>query len=152
MCPRDGTADDAVLPTVPPVDLVGEEDAPCERRREPVGETEVGVGLRQRGRDPAQARGEHHRAGDEAARAEHDRGPPPTEDAQGRRTALSTALTSARASSSPGRRGKPEMRNVSSSKPASGTSRDSTRSGLPANVTVTPRSRSTSATASAGRT
>ena len=39
----------------------------------------------------------------------------------------------------------PETWNVSSSKPASGTSRDSTRSGEPANVTVTPRARSASA-------
>ena len=62
------------------------------------------------------------------------------------------ARTSARTSSSPSRRGKPEIANVSSSKPASGTSCDSTRSGDPANVTVTPRSRSASATASAGRT
>ncbi len=49
-------------------------------------------------------------------------------------------------------RGRPETGNVSSAKPASGTSRDSTRSGVPANVTVTPRSRSASPTASAGRT
>src|SRR5207237_803309 len=53
---------------------------------------------------------------------------------------------------SPNRRGIPEMSKVSSSKPASGTSRDSTRPRDPANVTVTPRSRSASATASAGRT
>src|SRR6185436_3473109 len=52
----------------------------------------------------------------------------------------------------PMRRGIPETANVSSSKPASGTSRDSTRSGDPANVTVTPRARSASPTASAGRT
>ena len=41
---------------------------------------------------------------------------------------------------------------MSSSKPASGTSCDSTRSGDPAKVTLTPRSRRASATASAGRT
>src|SRR5918996_133061 len=62
------------------------------------------------------------------------------------------ARTSARSRASPGRRGKPETEKVSSSKPASGTSRDSTRSGDPANVTVAPRSRSASATARAGRT
>src|SRR5881392_1953606 len=50
------------------------------------------------------------------------------------------------------RRGRPETANVSSSYPASGTSRASTRSGDPANVTLTPRARSSSATASAGRT
>src|SRR4249920_3040860 len=62
------------------------------------------------------------------------------------------AWTSARTSPKPIRRGKPEIGNVSSSKPASGTSCDSTRPGDPANVTVTPRSRSASATARAGRT
>ena len=41
-----------------------------------------------------------------------------------------------------GLRGKPETRNVSNSYPASGTSRASTRSGDPANVTLTPRSQS----------
>src|SRR6266540_3964215 len=59
---------------------------------------------------------------------------------------------SARASAGPGRRGSPEIRNVSSSKPASGTSRASTRSGDPAKVVVTPCSASASATASDGST
>src|SRR5262245_15377163 len=58
----------------------------------------------------------------------------------------------ARTSPIPRRRGSPETAKVSSSKPASGTSCDSTRSGDPANVTVTPRARSASPTARAGRT
>src|SRR5687767_1100190 len=44
------------------------------------------------------------------------------------------------------------MSKVSSSNPASGTSLASTRSGDPANVTLTPRSRRAAATASDGRT
>src|SRR5206468_3776775 len=62
------------------------------------------------------------------------------------------ASTSERTRAMPGRRGNPEMRKVSSSNPASGTSLASTRSGDPANVTVTPRPRSASATASDGST
>src|SRR6185436_19309278 len=63
-----------------------------------------------------------------------------------------TACPSARSSASPGRRGNPEIENVSSSYPAAGTSCASARSGDPANVTWTPRARSASATASAGST
>src|SRR5437763_15611573 len=62
------------------------------------------------------------------------------------------ASQSARRSRSPGRRGKPAMRNASKAYPRSGTSRASTRSGDPANVTSTPRPRSASATASDGAT
>src|SRR5919201_6367963 len=62
------------------------------------------------------------------------------------------ATTNARTSASEGRRGKPATRNVSSSKPASGTSRASSRSGDPANVTRTSRCTSASATASDGST
>src|SRR5205823_13318791 len=62
------------------------------------------------------------------------------------------ASRSARPSSGPGRRARPEILNVSSSYPAAGTSVASARSGDPANVTRTPRARSASATASAGRT
>src|SRR6187402_3667201 len=63
-----------------------------------------------------------------------------------------SARPSARACAGPGRRGSPETENVSSSKPASGTSRVSTRSGDPANVTWTSRAASASATASDGST
>src|SRR3990170_4851687 len=63
-----------------------------------------------------------------------------------------TACTAARSNLNPARRGKPETAKVSSSNPASGTSCDSTGPGDPAKVTVTPRSRRASATASAGRT
>src|SRR3954451_8554114 len=62
------------------------------------------------------------------------------------------ASASARTSFQPGRRGNPATRKESNAKPASGTSRASTRSGDPANVTSTPRARSASATASDGAT
>src|SRR5437868_9340651 len=62
------------------------------------------------------------------------------------------AKASARTSFHPGRRGNPATRKESNAKPASGTSRASTRSGDPANVTSTPRARSASATASDGAT
>ena len=62
------------------------------------------------------------------------------------------ARQAARSCAALGVRGRPETGKVSSSKPASGTSRDSTRSGVPANVTVSPRARSASPTASAGLT
>src|SRR5688572_5651441 len=52
----------------------------------------------------------------------------------------------------PRRRGKPLTSNGSNGYPASATSRASTRSGDPANVTSTPRPRSASAIASAGST
>src|SRR6185436_3062247 len=86
--------------------------------------------------------------------------PPPPSTASGRRFArirsqaagAANARSAARACSMPGRRGSPLTRNVSSSKPASGTSRASARSGDPANVTRAPRFRSASPIASAGRT
>src|SRR3954469_18501041 len=62
------------------------------------------------------------------------------------------ASASARTSFQPGRRGNPATRKESNAKPASGTSRASTRSGDPAKVTSTPRARSASATASDGAT
>src|SRR5919197_2190946 len=62
------------------------------------------------------------------------------------------ARTSAFSKAGLRRRGNPEIGKVSSVNPASGTSRASTRSGDPANVTLAPRARSSSATASAGRT
>ena len=57
-----------------------EEDAPRERRRQPVGEAEVRVGLDQRRRDLPRPGGEDHRPGDVAAAAEHDVGLPARED------------------------------------------------------------------------
>ena len=62
----------AVLPPSRPAIGKREEDALRERRGEPVGETEMGVGLGQRRRDPSSPRGQHHRPGDVAAGAEHD--------------------------------------------------------------------------------
>src|SRR6476646_12067424 len=62
------------------------------------------------------------------------------------------AWPAARSRAVPGRRGRPETAKASNSYPRSGTSRASTRSGDPANVTSPPRRRSASATASAGAT
>ena len=146
---RDRPADDLDLVACPPLDLVGEEQLRGERRGKPVGEAEMRVGLGQRCRDPAQPGGEHHRAGDVAAAAEDDIGAPTAEDGATGERCLDGAHERAHELSD-GLRGKPLISNVSSSKPASGTSRDSTRSGLPANVTVAPRARSASPTASAG--
>src|SRR5262249_42061064 len=67
-------------------------------------------------------------------------------------TGAAAARPTARTSFRPGRRGNPATGNASNSYPRSGTSRASTRSGDPANVTATPRSRSASATASDGAT
>src|SRR4051794_166264 len=67
-------------------------------------------------------------------------------------TGAAAASANARRSFGPGRRGKPAMRKASNAYPRSGTSRASTRSGDPANVTSTPRARSASATASDGAT
>ena len=63
------------------MDRVCEEHALRERHREPVREPEMGVGLRQRGRNAAQARGEHHRPGDVAAASEDDIRTTPRENA-----------------------------------------------------------------------
>src|SRR5918992_4552463 len=62
------------------------------------------------------------------------------------------ARASARTSASDGLRGKPETWNGSNSYPCCGTSSASTRSGDPAKVTRTPRSRRAAATASDGTT
>ena len=146
-----GPADDAVLRAVPARDLVGEEDAAHERRGEAVRETEMRIGLGQRSRDTLHARSEDHRPGDEPSTTEHDVGRATSQDAQAREGRSHCAREGAD-ELDPNLRGKPETTNVSSSNPASGTSRDSTRSGDPAKVTFTPRSRSASATARAGRT
>ena len=107
------------------------------------------VGLGQRCRNPAQPGCEHHRPCDIAAAAEDDIGAPTAEDGATGERCLDGAHERTHELRD-GLRGKPLISNVSSSKPASGTSRDSTRSGLPANVTVAPRARSASPTASAG--
>ena len=105
-----------------------EEDALGERRREPVGEPEVRVGLGER------------RPGSASVRAASAIGPatypPPPRTTSGRRrrrirTHAGTAAAAsprARTSASPGRRGRPSTRNCSSSKPAAGTSVASARS------------------------
>ena len=145
-------AGDAVLRAVPARDAVGEEDAPRERRRQPVGEAEVGVRLRQRGGQLLPPGRVDHRPGDVAAAAEDDVRPPPLQDrrAGARRTAGAHAASGGAPPTAGA--GSPEISKVSSSYPASGTSLASTRSGDPANVTLTPRSRSAAATASDGRT
>ena len=72
MLGRDGPAGDAVLGSVAAGDLVGEEDTPCERRRKPVRQPEMRIGLRQsRGHLPP-PRGIDHRPGDVATAAEDD--------------------------------------------------------------------------------
>ena len=73
-----------------------------ERRREPVREPEVRVGLGQRRRDPPPPRREHHRPGDVAAAAEHDVGPAPREDPRAGARARDRRAASARASASAG--------------------------------------------------
>ena len=72
--------DDPVLLARSPRDRIGEEDALRKRRCEPVGEPEVRVRLRQRGRNAVAPGRVHHRAGDVSAAAEHDVGPPPLDD------------------------------------------------------------------------
>ena len=79
---RDRTPDDANLRAAPAGNVVREEEPARERRGEPVRETEVRVRLGERGGDPAQPRGEHHRPRDEAAGAEDDLRPALGEDAE----------------------------------------------------------------------
>ena len=67
---RDRPADGAVLLPVPP-ERQREEDAVGERRSQAVRETEVGIRLGERARDPLEARGNHHRPRDVTTRAEH---------------------------------------------------------------------------------
>src|SRR5664280_2268492 len=84
--------------------------------------------------------------------------PPPPKTTSGFRRAsirrqekgATSACASPRASFSPGRREKPELRKESKAKPASGTSSASIRSDEPAKETTAPRFSSASATASAG--
>ncbi len=130
--------------------IVGEEHAARERRSEAVGEAEMGVRLRQRRRD---ARSRAARTiGRRRSRRRRARRRAGGRRIRRTRTAPERHRASAREPGESSSPRKPETANVSSSKPASGTSRDSTRSGDPANVTATPRARSASATASAGRT
>ena len=147
---RDRAPDDLDLLPGAARDLVGEEELRGERRGQPVREAEVRVGLGERRGDPAESA---RRAPSARRRSRRRRGR--RRAAGGCRIARQAngafpARQSARRSATDGFRGKPLIANVSSSKPASGTSRDSTRSGLPANVTVAPRARSASPTASAG--
>ena len=72
------------LRAIPGLDRIGEEESACERRREPVRETEVRIGLGQRRRNAKRRRSEDHRTGDETAAAEDDvRAPPPQDRAAG---------------------------------------------------------------------
>ena len=80
MLGRDRPAGDAVLGSVAAGDLVGEEDAPRERRREPVREPEMGIGLRQRGGHLPPPRRIDHRPGHVAAAAEDDVRPAALQD------------------------------------------------------------------------
>ena len=73
-------ADHLVLAAVAPRDRIREEDPSRERRGEPIREPEVRVGLGQRGRYPAQPRGEHHRPRHVAAASEHHVRPSLRED------------------------------------------------------------------------
>ena len=73
---RDRPADDAEARLVPALERVGEEDALRERKRQPVREPEVRVGLGERRRDAHRRGGEHHRPGDVAAAAVDDVGAP----------------------------------------------------------------------------
>ena len=82
VCDRDRASHDTHGRAVSPRDLVGEEQPAGERSGEAVCEPEVRVGLGERRGDPAQACGEHHRAGDVTARAEHDVGATSGEDPQ----------------------------------------------------------------------
>ena len=84
MSPRNGPADDAVLRPVAPGDLVREEHAACERCGQAIGETEVGVGFRECGRDAPEPRREHHGPRDVPASAQDDVRPAASEDAEAR--------------------------------------------------------------------
>ncbi len=77
---RDRPAGDAVLRALPAPDREGQEHAARERRGQPVRQPEVRVGLHQRGGNPLSRGGEHHRARDVAASAEHDVGRAPLQD------------------------------------------------------------------------
>jgi hypothetical protein len=65
-------AGDAVLRALAAGDVVGEEDALGERRREPVGQPEMRIRLGERGGELPPPRGVDHRPRDVAAAAEHD--------------------------------------------------------------------------------
>ena len=82
-------ADHLVLRPASPCNRVGQKHAPRKRRRDPVRESEVGIRLGQRGRDPPLPRGVDHRAGDVPAATEDDVGLPRGQDpaARPRRTA-----------------------------------------------------------------
>ena len=79
-----GPANDAVLGLGEALDRIGKENTPREGRGHPVREAEMGVGLGQRGRNPAQPGGEDHRPGYVAASAEHDIRPAASQDLSSR--------------------------------------------------------------------
>ena len=149
----DRPAGDAVLRPVAAGDAVREEDATRERRRQPVREPEVRVRLGQRGGNPLPPGRVDHRPGDVAAAAEDDVRPPPLRGSRAHARGARTGAQQRPKQRPPtGGAGSPRSRTCRARSPASGTSRASTRSGDPANVTLTPRSRSASAIASDGRT
>ena len=77
---RDRAAHDLNLLAGAPRDVVGEKELRGKRRRQPIRETEMGIGLDERRRDPAEAGGEHHWARDVTAGAEDDVGLPSLQD------------------------------------------------------------------------
>ena len=97
------------------VERVGEVDPLREGQRHPVREAEVRVGLGQRGRDAHRRGGEDHRPGDVPAAAEDDVGPAAAEDRAARARRDAGPVDGARTSCGDGCRGKPLIRNVSSS-------------------------------------
>ena len=136
---RDRPAGDAVLGAVAAVDRERQEDAPRERRGEPVREPEVRVRLRQRRRDPPPPA---RRAPSARRRSRRRRARRPGVAASRIRRAGARRADGGQQRArerEPGPPRQPETRKASNSKPASGTSRASTRSGDPANVTRTPR-------------
>ena len=76
-----GPPDHLVLASRATVDRVREEHDPGKRCCKTIREAEMRIRLRQRRGDAAQTGGEHHRAGDVAAAAEHDVRPATGEDA-----------------------------------------------------------------------
>ena len=80
MLGRDRPAGDAVLGSVAAGDLVGEKDAPRERRREPVRQPEMCIGFRQRRGDLPPPRRIDHRPGHVATAAQNDVRPAALQD------------------------------------------------------------------------
>ena len=119
---------------------IRKEDALGERGSEAVGETEVGVGLGQRGRDPAASRGQRHRGRRRSPRRRERRRAAPIDDASDGRRGASAVHHGASCGGAHPPRDAPGPERRRARNPRAGTSGASAGQASRRSSTLTPRS------------